>query len=70
MKEAAERKELVESGWEFEHGHLGYETPEEVIEDAFALFQAFVDCGYIKTKAQCKEITKSPKVWAMGRFIL
>jgi hypothetical protein len=59
-----------ETGFEFEHGHLGYESPEEVIEDAFALFQAFVDCGYIQTKAQCRNITKSPKTWAMGRFIL
>jgi hypothetical protein len=58
------------TGFEFEHGYLGYESPEEVIEDAFALFQAFVDCGYIKTKEQCNTIIKSPKVWAMGRFIL
>lgn len=63
-------KELVETGWEFQHAHLGYESPEEVIEDAFALFQAFVDTGYIKNREQCKTIIKSPKVWAMGRFIL
>ena len=59
-----------ETGFEFENGYLGYESPEEVIEDAFALFQAFVECGYIQTKAQCRNITKSPKMWAMGRFIL
>lgn len=49
---------------------LGYKSKSEAMKDAVTLWRAFVDAGYIKTPDQCKNIVKSPKVWAMGRFIL
>ena len=54
------------SRWE----ELGYKSKSDAMKDAAALWRAFVEHGYIKTPDQCKSIIKSPKVWAMGRFIL
>lgn len=53
-------------GWE----ELGYASKSEAMKHAAAMWKAFVECGFIKTPAQCETIIKSPKVWAMGRFIL
>lgn len=69
MTTAAEnRNELNDalSCWE----ELGYKSKSDAMKDAAALWKAFVETGYIKTPEQCKSIIKSPKVWAMGRFIL
>jgi len=69
MKGAIEPKnDLNEAldAWE----QLGYKSKSDAMKDAAALWRAFVEHGYIKTPDQCKTIIKSPKVWAMGRFIL
>ena len=49
---------------------LGYKSKSDAMKDAAMLWRAFVETGYIKTPEQCKTIIKSPKAWAMGRFIL
>lgn len=48
---------------------LGYKSKSDAMKDAAALWRSFIETGYIKTPDQCKNIIKSPKVWAMGRFI-
>lgn len=69
VKELAAEKGLLDemlAGWR----ELGYSSRHDALKGAAALWQAFAKDKLFDTKDQCETITRGPKVWAMGRFIL